>query len=79
MISTGVSILSLLHLDVFLTLKWNFLRFCYKRIYPYDHQEKVNRVKVALSKLFVDYRKYGVASNSIASFQTSSSSMTMGH
>ena len=25
--------------------KLNFLSFCYKRHYPYDHQEKVNRVK----------------------------------
>ena len=24
--------------------KLNFLSFCYKRLYPYDHQEKVNRV-----------------------------------
>ena len=28
--------------------KLNFLRFFYKRLYPYDHQEKVNRVKEAL-------------------------------
>ena len=74
-----MSILSLLHLDVFLTLKFNFLSFCYKRFYPYDHQEKVNGVKAALYKLFADYTKYGVASSSIASLQTSSSSMTMGN
>ena len=32
--------------------KLNFLSYCYKRLYPYDHQEKVNRVKGALYKLF---------------------------
>ena len=55
--------------------KLNFLSFCYKRLYLYDHQEKVNE---ALYKLFIEYTKYGVASGSIASFHTSSSSMTMG-
>ena len=58
--------------------KLNFLSFCYKRLYPYDHQEKVNKVKEALYKLFDGYSKYGVASSSIVSFQTSSSSMTRG-
>ena len=58
--------------------KLNFLSFCYKRLYPYDYQEKVNRVKGALYKPFVEYTKYGAASSSITSFQTSSSSMTMG-
>ena len=32
--------------------KLNFLSFCYKRHYPNDHQEKVNRVKEALYKPF---------------------------
>ena len=58
--------------------KLNFLSFCYKRLYPYDHQEKVNRVKEALYKLFPEYTKYGAASSLIPSFQTSSPSMTMG-
>ena len=57
--------------------KLNFLSFCYKRLYPYDHQEKVNRVNEALYKLFAEYTKYGATSSSIASFQTRSSSMTM--
>ena len=35
--------------------KLNFLSFCYKRLYPYDHQEKVNKMKEALYKLFVGY------------------------
>ena len=56
--------------------KLDFLSFRYKRRYPYDHQEKVNRVKEALYKLFVEYTKYGAASSLIASFQTTSSSMT---
>ena len=58
--------------------KLNFLSFFYKRLYPYDHQEKVNRVKVALYKLFAKYTKYGAASSSIHSFQNSSSSITTG-
>ena len=58
--------------------KLNFLSFFYKRLYPYDHQEKVNRVKEALYKLFAEYTKYGATSSSIASFQTRSSSLTMG-
>ena len=58
--------------------KLNFLSFFYKRLYPYDHQEKVNRVKEALYKLFAEYTKYGATSSSIASFQTRSSSTTMG-
>ena len=58
--------------------KLNFLSFCYKRLYPYDHQEKVNRLKEDLYKLFAEYTKYGAASSSIASFQTTSSLMTMG-
>ena len=58
--------------------KLNFLSFFYKRLYPYDHQEKVNKVKETLYKLFVEYTKYEVASSSSASLQTSSSSMTMG-
>ena len=33
--------------------KLKFLSYCYKRLYPYDHQEKVNRVKGALYKLFL--------------------------
>ena len=56
----------------------SFLSFFYKRLYPYDHQEKVNRVKGALYKPFAEYTKYGAAPSSIASFQTSSSSMIMG-
>ena len=39
--------------------KLNFLSFYYKRLYPYDHQKKVNMVKKALYKLFVEYTKYG--------------------
>ena len=53
--------------------KLNFLIFCYKKLYPYDHQEKVTRVKEALYKLFVEYTKYGTTSSSITSFQTRSS------
>ena len=41
--------------------KLNFLSFCYKRLYAYDHQEKVNKVKEALYKLFAQYTKYEVA------------------
>ena len=58
--------------------KLNFFSFCYKKLYPYDHQEKVNKVKVVLYKLFFEYTKYGAASSSIPSCQTSSSSITMG-
>ena len=58
--------------------KLNFLSFYYKRLYPYNHQEKVNRVKEALYKLLFEYTKYGIASSPMASFQTSLSSMTMG-
>ena len=38
----------------------------------------MNRVNEALYKLFAEYTKYGATSSSIASFQTKSSSMTMG-
>ena len=38
----------------------------------------MNRVKEALYKLFAEYTKFGATSSSIASFQTRSSSMTMG-
>ena len=38
----------------------------------------MNRVEEALYKLFAEYIKYGATSSSIASFQTRSSSMTMG-
>ena len=58
--------------------KLNFLSFYYKRLYPYNHQEKVNRVKEALYKLLFEYTKYGISSSPMASFQNSLSSMTMG-
>ena len=38
----------------------------------------MNRVNEALYKLFAEYTKYGATSSSIASFQTRSSSMTIG-
>ena len=37
--------------------KLNFFSFFYKRLSIYVHQEKVNRVKRALYKLFAEYRK----------------------
>lgn len=53
--------------------KLDFLSFCYGKLYPNHYQEKVDKVKTSLYKLFGEYvQKYGGGSSS-SSFQVNSS------
>ncbi|KAL2531617.1 putative HAT dimerization domain [Abeliophyllum distichum] len=58
--------------------KLKFLSFCYKRMYPHDYQEKIDRVKNALYILFSEYIKNGIL-NSIASHDMSHMTQSFPH
>ncbi|KAL2455552.1 Zinc finger BED domain-containing protein DAYSLEEPER [Abeliophyllum distichum] len=58
--------------------KLKFLSSCYRRMYPHDYQEKVDRVKNVLYILFSGYIKNGT-SNSIASHDMSHMTQSSPH
>lgn len=45
--------------------KLKYLTFVYKKLYPQNYKEKVKCMKDALYKLFADYERGGVVSNTI--------------
>lgn len=44
--------------------KFNFIRFCYKRLYPFDYKVRVDKVKDGLYDLFSEYVKQAPTPNS---------------